>query len=568
MSQRIVLSLAAVALTLGALAPWGVTSSSAVAETPLKTGLPATSELGGADRFLTHLSTDKPIYREGETVYVRGIMLEASRHVPLPGGAANATLEVKGPKGDTVFSSNAQAQDSVLGFQWRIPEGTSGGQYLVKASFPWNGYAPAERAFEVRDYRPPRLKSQIVFVRDGYGPGDSVQASLHTERAEGGIPVGAKVGVTARVDGVEVHRATTTIDARGNCGASFALPREIARGDGTLIFAIEDGGVIETATKTIPILLQTLDLAFYPEGGELVAGLPMRVYVEARTPAQKPADLKGIIVDGAGQEVAKVATEHEGRGRFSLTPKSGESYTLKVVEPAGISKTFALPAAKATGAVVGAVGDTIAVGAPARLLIGSTQPGELTLTVSQREHVLASKKLAFKKSRFWQSGIVTGRLVEQRLDLPQETSGVLIATLWDASGAPLAERLLFRKPQPGLRVEVQTSKPRYATGDEVELTVRTRDAHGKPVAAVVGVTITDESVLEMVEKREQAPRLPVMVLLEDDVRELADAHVYLDPQNTKAPLAVDLLLGTQGWRRFALTHVDTRIARQRAARAA
>jgi len=37
-----------------------------------------------------------------------------------------------------------------------------------------------------------------------------------------------------------------------------------------------------------------------------------------------------------------------------------------------------------------------------------------------------------------------------------------------------------------------------------------------------------------------------MVLLEPEVKELADATVYLDPGNPKAPLAVDLLLGTQG----------------------
>src|SRR5205823_4924768 len=67
-------------------------------------------------------------------------------------------------------------------------------------------------------------------------------------------------------------------------------------------------------------------------------------------------------------------------------------------------------------------------------------------------------------------------------------------------------------------------------------------------------------VLEMIEKREQAPRLPVMVLLEPEVRELADAHVYLDPANPKAPLAVDLLLGTQGWRRFALVEREKFVA--------
>jgi uncharacterized protein YfaS (alpha-2-macroglobulin family) len=43
-----------------------------------------------------------------------------------------------------------------------------------------------------------------------------------------------------------------------------------------------------------------------------------------------------------------------------------------------------------------------------------------------------------------------------------------------------------------------------------------------------------------------------MVLLEPEVQDLADAHVYLDNKNPKAPLATDLLLGTQGWRRFGL----------------
>ena len=33
----------------------------------------------------------------------------------------------------------------------------------------------------------------------------------------------------------------------------------------------------------------------------------------------------------------------------------------------------------------------------------------------------------------------------------------------------------------------------------------------------LGLTVTDDSVLEMIEKREQAPRLPVMVLLEPEV---------------------------------------------------
>lgn len=39
--------------------------------------------------------------------------------------------------------------------------------------------------------------------------------------------------------------------------------------------------------------------------------------------------------------------------------------------------------------------------------------------------------------------------------------------------------------------------------------------------------------------------------LQSEVDHLDDAHVYLDDQNPSADAAVDLLLGTQGWRRFA-----------------
>ena len=122
---------------------------------------------------------------------------------------------------------------------------------------------------------------------------------------------------------------------------------------------IEDGGVLETASKTIPILLQTVDLAMYPEGGDLVAGVPNRVYLEAFTPAKKPADLAGVVTDSKGAEVAAFATAHEGRGRFTFTPAKGESYTLRINQPAGIKTTYPLPAVKESGVSMQAADDVV-----------------------------------------------------------------------------------------------------------------------------------------------------------------------------------------------------------------
>src|SRR6185295_10936402 len=60
-----------------------------------------TGDLGGAERYLTHVSTDKPIYRTGEKIYVRGVILRADGHSPLTsssGSSGMANFEIKGPK--------------------------------------------------------------------------------------------------------------------------------------------------------------------------------------------------------------------------------------------------------------------------------------------------------------------------------------------------------------------------------------------------------------------------------------------------------------------------------------
>ncbi|HEX5750404.1 MAG TPA: alpha-2-macroglobulin family protein [Archangium sp.] len=503
-----------------------------------------TGSLGGPGRQLTFISTDKPLYRPGEQVMARGLVLEAQGHTPLANQVL-AHVEIRGPKGDVVTSSQVVSEHSVWGYSWTVPEDMAGGEYTLSVSYPHTGEAPAERKFDVRAYRAPRLKSQIEFLRDGYGPGDTVTATLDVKRAEGGIPSGARVTATALVDGVTAAQVTGVVDARGLCTVSFKLPGRIERGEGSLAFAIEDGGVVETAAKTIPILLRTLDLTVYPEGGDLVAGLPSRVYFQALTPAHEPADLSGAVINLAtGEVVARVRSEHEGRGRFELTPKAGVKYALRIDEPSGIRTPFPLPEVKARGAVLRASEDVIPAGQPVVLTVGLSGVKQAKLTLSQREVELASS-------------VVDPN--EKVILNPKDADGVLIATVWDADGRPLAERLVFRQPAKALSIELKANKPRYVPGDRVELTARTTRG-GKPVPALVMLTVTDDAVLELIEKRDQAPQLPVMVLLEPEVRELADAQIYFDEKNPKAKLAVDLLLGTQGWRRFALADAEQFVA--------
>ncbi|MHC4885408.1 MAG: MG2 domain-containing protein [Planctomycetota bacterium] len=509
-----------------------------------------TEKLGGKDRALLYVSTDKPIYREGETLYLRAVALKAADNTPIENGHFSIHTKIRGPKGDIVFQWRGNGQDSTAGLAWAIPAGTPGGRYTALVTSPNLGTPETERSFDIRAYRAPRLKTQIEFLREGYGPGDEVQATVEAVRAEGGIPVGARVTVIARVDGAEVFRqAGFAVGSDGTCSATFSLPDTITVGDGTLSFVIEDGGVLETASKTIPILLQTLKVAFYPEGGEMIAGLPGRVYVQANRPDGKPADLKGrvlVLADGKakGREVATLSTLHEGRGFFVLTPKAGERYALLLDAPAEISKPFVLPGVRPSGAAIRSLQSVYPYEGSIAIHVNSTADSQAArVTLCKREVELDSQP------------VVAGKEVSVTLN-PKDSEGVLIATLWDQQGHPLAERLVYRRPRFGLQVKITTEQKSYTPGGKVTLNVETLDENGRPVEAVVGITVTDDAVLEMIETREQAPRLPLMVYLENEVTDLADAHVYLDRANAEAPRALDLLLGTQGWRRFVLVRYE------------
>lgn len=507
--------------------------------------------LGGENRYLYHVSTDKPIYREGESVFVRGVLLEAHSRKPLTEFETDSrfgrygNIEIISPKGSIIASGNGSIENSTLGFQWDIPEGTPGGEYTAKVTSPQLGTPIAERKFEIRAYRAPRLKSQIQFIRKGYGPGDTVSASLDVKRAEGGVPEDAKVTIIARVDGKEVHRSDSKVNNEGLAFANFDLPKEIERGEGTLSFVIEDGGVVETASKTIPILLQTVDLQLFPEGGDLVAGLRNRIYFEAKTPYGKPADLEGEIVrtdvPGAPAVVGKFRSEHEGRGRFLVEPVTGGKYAMRITSPAGINRLFDLPDAKEEGVVIRSVGEVYEAGKAVSVKVEANYTGKAEIILARQEKRIASSDIDMTKGQEYNLMFI----------VPDDASGVLSVTALTKKGMPLAERLIYRKPARQINIEIDADKPRYVPGGQAQITVKTTDKDGKPISAIVGLSVTDDSVLEMIDKREQAPNLPVMVLLESEVKDLADAHVYLDSNNPQAPLATDLLLGTQGWRRFA-----------------
>ena len=59
----------------------------------------------------------------------------------------------------------------------------------------------------------------------------------------------------------------------------------------------QHNGQAESIARSVPIVLNTMDLQFFPEGGDLVEGIETKLAFKALNEYGKPADVEGIILN-------------------------------------------------------------------------------------------------------------------------------------------------------------------------------------------------------------------------------------------------------------------------------
>src|SRR5262249_15376373 len=116
---------------------------------------------------------------------------------------------------------------------------------------------------------------------------------------------------------------------------------------------------------------------------------------------------------------------------------------------------------------------------------------------------------------------------------------------------PVAERLVYRHPQERIDLALATDRRSHVPGQKVKLSVLAVDEREKLTPAVVMLAVIDRSVVTLADLKTDRS-MPTHLLLTTEVRrpdDLEDAD-FLVGQHPRAAAALDLLLGTQGWRRF------------------
>lgn len=493
----------------------------------------------------TYIQTDKPMYQPGETVWFRADVRAVKNGQGGP--STGLTMQLVSPRGSIVATKRVLALGGVARNDFELAPEIEGGEYTIRLAAD-NGATDFKKII-INTYEAPRLMKQLELLRKAYGEGDEVSASVEIKRQSGEVFADKPFTAVVTLDDAEVNRLSLKTDKAGKAIVNFKLPSKIARGDGLLAVMVEDGGVTETIQKRIPIVLKTMQLSLFPEGGDLVAGVAGRVYFMAKNPLGKPADIEGKVVDDRGQVASTFKSVHDGMGSFELTPAADRKYRVVITKPVNIVTTADVPAAKPDGCVLRAL---------------DQKPGQLRVGVICKTKQRLEVEAALRENRLAGGAfdVEAGKPALVELPIARGLQGAVRVTVFSAKLEPLAERLVFHGT-PGLKITLTPERKAYQPRDRVRLRVHTTDATGKPVKANVAVAVVDDTVLSYAD--DKSGKILAHTLLESELgateADPIEEPNYYFSEKPDAAAALDALLATRGYRRFEWQRVSLQGAR-------
>ena len=486
-----------------------------------------------------YVQFDKPFYEPGDNIWLTAYVREAET-MKASQKSDIVHVEFLNPKGTVEKSINLIAKNGVAAGDFVLDAEALGGIYKVRAYTNWMKNEGLDNVFEkelqVQDIVLPNLKMKLDFEKKAFGAGDEVIAKLELNTNENKPLSNYNIKFVANLDGKQLLAKAEVADEDGIKYLKFDLPKDLKTNDGLLNIMIDYNGSVESISRSIPIVLNKIKFALYPEGGDLVNGLESNVAFRALNEFGKPADVEGIVVTEKGTQIATFSSFHQGMGAFKFNPQPNEKYSVKITKPEGITETFSLPEALSRGYIMNI--DNSKSG-DVSVNINTTETEELSLIAQVRGKVYYSKSLNAKKGN--------NKIVFPTANFP---TGVSQITLFDSKGIPRSERLAFVNKDKQLSISIKTDKEKYLPREKVKMTLSVKDERGIPMPANLSMSVVNDQLISFAD--DKSGNILSQLLLQQDLKgKVEEPAFYFNDKEPKADQALDYLLLTAGWRRFA-----------------
>ncbi|WP_051759517.1 alpha-2-macroglobulin family protein [Pedobacter antarcticus] len=284
------------------------------------------------------------------------------------------------------------------------------------------------------------------------------------------------------------------------------------------------------------------DIQFFPEGGELIEGVPTQMAFKAVNPNGLGIDATGIVTDESGNQLATFNSTHLGMGSFYLNTEKGRTYKAAITFKDGTKKVVELPKSSTSGITLQAVNtspDVVNFKIVANDAYFQANQGKGLYIVAQnggRVYYAAQSKL--------QTQVTAAKIPAEKFP-----SGIIQLTLFSSTGDPISERMIFILHQNAMKLSMKSDLPSYKVRQKVKMTISAKDST-QNLAGDFSLSVVDQQKVPVDENTETT--IVSSLLLTSDLQGFVERpNYYFIKTDAKKRAELDILMLTQGYRRFS-----------------
>lgn len=401
--------------------------------------------------------------------------------------------------------------------------------------------------------RYPQEKLHLQFDKGAYNPGETIwlKAYLMSGHLLSGI---SKNVYTELLNGQgKVLQKKISPVLMSGAAAAFDLPADLA--DSVVFVRAYTRWMLNFDSsflyvKAIPILpakpaqpaavkpkaAPQFFLELFPEGGDLVQGVPSRIAFKATDNRGWPVAFAADLLNSKGGKLESIRSTHNGMGYFNLTPGKGESYKIAWKDPSGKLQQVAVPAAKPDGIVL-ELNHTVG-GIQFNIKRKETESAPLAavqVIAQTQQQMIYRAKVNLTKSA----------LVSAVIPTEGVPAGIVQVTLFTEDNKPLAERIIFLNNQD------------YYFITDLNIPLKGLDKRDRNVIQVdvpdtipcnLSIAITDADINPA--QPGENDIYSQMLLASDIKGYVHNAGYYFSSEADSVARHLDLVMMTNGWRRF------------------
>lgn len=285
---------------------------------------------------------------------------------------------------------------------------------------------------------------------------------------------------------------------------------------------------------------QQYDIQFFPEGGHLISGNMQTIAFKAIDSEGWGTDVHGRILKNGTDEVCTFNSTHLGMGYFGLYTEPGCRYTAECENQAGEILNIELPQATDSCYALSVTQ------MPDKLHLSILRPYNNPLQ-EELSIIVHMRGLPLFKSR-----VSAGT---DLLSLPKSAlgSGVLHILLLNDRAEVLSERLVFIKGNDRASAEITFDKNVYGRREAAGANLQVWNSIGQGLQGNFSLSITDDNLINT---DSNALSIESYLLLCSELKGyIEQPQAYFLPENKAANSQLDILMMTQGWRRYKIPEV-------------